>query len=204
MKNLMFFVLTVVFALNAKITFFLLLAGISIIISAQPRKGTWEINGSGSWGKVYNQGDLQFKTYELVAGMKYFVFKHLSAGISISAEGYQDRAEGFKVWLGSGFLVPNLDVFIINHKIYGISLKSAVDINIWGDYLDNTISSFTIGPKFSLNITPNLNTFLWVAYRRAEDFDTNYNTVASIPSDNFDIRWGFSYYLHRKQEKNKE
>lgn len=192
--------------MKAKISIFLLLAGISCVISAQPRKGTWEINGSGSWGKVYNQGDLQFKTYELDAGMNYFVFNRLSSGISISAEGYQDRIEEvFKVWRGSGFLVPNLDIFIINHKIYGISLKSAVDINIWGDYLDNTISSFTIGPKFFLNITPNLNTFLWVAYRRAEDFDTNYNTVASIPSDNFDIKWGFGYYLHRKQtNKHKE
>ncbi len=190
--------------MNAKITLFLLLAGISCIISAQPRKGTWEINGSGSWGKVYNQGDLQFKTYELDAGLNYFVFKHLSGGITISAEGYQDRVhKAFKVWSGSGFLVPTLDVFIINQKKYGMSVKVAADINIWGDYLDNTVSSFTTGPKFSINITPNLNTFLWVAYRRAEDFDTNYNTVASIPSDNLDVKWGFGYYFHRKQVKNK-
>lgn len=188
----------------AKITLFLLLAGISCMISAQPRKGSWEVNGSGSFGNVYALGNLQFKPYEIDAGLNYFVLKHLSAGITFSAEGYQKRTDGFKAWLGSGFLVPNLDVFIINHKIYGISVKSAMDINIWGDYLDNTISSFTIGPKFSLNITPNLNTFLWIAYRRAEDFDTNQNSVASIPSDNFDVKWGFGYYLHRKQTKNKE
>lgn len=185
--------------MKTKIAFLALFMGILTVSIAQPQKGTWEIGGSGFWNKTYNEGELQFKAYNLDIGANYFIFKHLSIGTAISTKGHQNLMYIHKPWVKTGFFVPNLDVYICNRNIFGISMKSSLDINFWGYYnLGNTISSFTIGPKVSWNITPHLGTYFWIAYRRQVDYDSTYDDFASIPSDNFDIRWGFSYYLHRK------
>ena len=183
----------------------LLFMGILTVSIAQPRKGTWEIGGSGFWNKVYNEGELQFKAYNLDVGANYFIFNHLSIGAAISTKGLQNLTYVHKPWVKTGFFEPNLDIYIFNHDIFGISVKGSLDINFWGEYnLGNKISSYSIGPKVSWNITPHFGTYLWVAYRRLEDIDSTYDDFFSIPSDNFDIRWGFSYYLHRKAKNNIE
>jgi hypothetical protein len=177
----------------------LLLLFICIVLTtkAQPQKGTWEIGGSGLWSKNLKENEVQYKVYNLELSANYFIFKYLSLGGSLAFKGYQERTDTNNAWLNTGYFKPNIEAYLINRKIFGISIKTALDINLYGDNKENSVSSFSFGPKFSWNITPNLSTNLWFAYRKLKNFDTT-NIPTVVPSDNFDIRWGFSYYLHRK------
>ena len=55
-------------------------------------------------------------------------------------------------------------------------------------------------PKTSWNNTQNLSTYLWIAFRKLDEFDNTNGFRAIVPSKNFDIRWAFSYYLHRREK----
>ena len=60
------------------------------------------------------------------------------------------------------------------------------------------------GPKISWNITPYLSTFLWGAYKRLEEYDTTVNYLTytpRVPNDNFNIQWGFSYFIPSNKSK---
>lgn len=101
------------------------------------------------------------------------------------------------------YFAPTIEYFALNKPKYGLSLKGAVNIRISRNSqdFDEDISAYMLGPKFSFNITPNISTYLWYAYRRLDDFDHTSGHRILIPSNNMDLRWGFSFYLNRKEKQ---
>jgi hypothetical protein len=192
--------------MKTKTTVSLLFIFIVLNISAQPQKGSWEIGGSGYWTKIYNNKELNNKITEINAEVAYFPYKFLSVGGILTYQKDKDYMQAFDPVYHNFFIAPTLDAYILNRKMYGISIKGALNFAVISDLSpgDKAVPSFMFGPKASWNITPNLSTYLWIAYRKLDEFDNTNGFRAIVPSKNFDIRWAFSYYLHRREKVKSE
>jgi len=186
--------------MKTKTIFTILLICIVLTTFSQPKKGTLEVGGSGYWTKIYNNNELFNKIAQINAEISYFPFKYLCFGGIVIYQKDKNFAQAFDPVYRNLFFAPTLEAYIINRKVYGISLKGAINFAILSDFppSDKTVPSYMFGPKASWNITQNLSTFLWFAYRKLDEFDNSAGFHSTVPSDNYDIRWGFSYYLHRK------
>lgn len=173
---------------------------------AQPEKGTWEIGGSGYWIKSNVRGELRYKSFELDIGSKYFIFNNVSLGGEINYIGYKDYSRVGSPKPYGFYFAPVLEAYFFNKEKFGISLKGKINFLVksssnWRVFdSSNEIPSYMFGPKVSWNITSNLSTYLWTAFRKIQDFDNTKGFSGVIPSDNFDIRWGFSYFLHSQKK----
>jgi len=174
----------------------------TLSLFAQPQKSTLEIGGSGYWMKIRNDEGPQLAIYDFNAQASYFLLRNLAIGGNLSFRGGKDYASPFNPTYHRLYFAPVFEGYLLNHHYYGISIKTMLNIRIsnTNKNLDKTISTFMIGPKFQWNITENLGTNIWFVYRDMNDLDnlSGYRTIA--PSTNFDIRWGFSYFLHPKNE----
>ncbi len=185
--------------MKTKITLLFLFIFFVVISIAQPQKGTWQISGSGYWINSYSNKELKLKTLQINAETNYFIFKHLSVGSIITFQTDKDYDRELDPTIRELFIAPTIDAYLLNCNKYAVSIKGALNFIVASNLIVETrIPSFMIGPKFSWNITPNLSTFIWSAYRRLEEFDNTIGFHSTVPSDNFDIRWGFSYFFHRK------
>lgn len=190
--------------MKTKSTAFILFLFIVFAAQAQPEKGTWQIGGSGNWIKTKNDGELKYKTYNLDAEVSYFVLKNLALGSDINLVGYKDYTKVNDPNIYGFYFAPALEAYVINHKTFGVSVKGSINFLVssskyWA-FTNKKMTSYMFGPKVAWNITSNLSTYLWAAYRKYDDFDMTKGFKNIIPSDNFDIRWGFSYFLHRKKQ----
>jgi len=188
--------------MKTKSTTFILFLFIVFSVQAQPEKGTWQIGGSGYRTKIYNHKELNDKIMQINAETSYFLFKYLALGGRIVYQRDKNYTQAFDPVYRNLFVGPILDAYILNRKQYSISVKGTINFAIQRSLPPSgeVVSSYMFGPKIAWNITPNLSTFLWAAYRRLDGFDNTSGFTSVIPSDNFDIRWGFSYFLHRKKK----
>ena len=192
--------------MKTKFNFILLLCIWSFSSLAQPQKGSLELGGTGYFTKVYRNyedPELYRNTFSITAFSSYFLFKHLSVGTKFLYEGTKYFQEAYDPRYKHFIVGPTAEAYLLNKRVFGISIKSELNFAIKSDYSidDKKLASFIIGPKASWNITPNLSTFLWFAYRDSKDWDYNRISGNLVPSKDFDINWGFSYYLHRKQKE---
>ncbi|MEZ5103415.1 MAG: hypothetical protein R2757_02885 [Draconibacterium sp.] len=189
--------------MKTKTTFIFLFLCSTVLTYAQPQTGTWEIGGSGYRTKIYNNNELNYKITQINTEISYFPFKHLSFGGIFTYQKQKDFTKAFDPVFHNLFIAPTLEAYIINRKVFGVSVKGAINFSILSNFPpgDKTVSSYRFGPKTSWNITPNFCTFLWFAYRKLDWFDNTIGFRSTVPSDNFDIRWGFSYFLHRKEKE---
>lgn len=188
--------------METKTSFFLFFLCTSLIAISQPKKGTWEIGGSGYWTKAHNEKVLKLKTYEINSEANYFLLKHLALGGYLTFQGEKDYTKVNAPRFHGLHVAPTLETYLLNHKIVGISIKGSINFLVSTNWdLKEKVSSYNLGPKVSLNITPTLSMYLWATYRKLNDFDYTGGFKSIAPSDNFDIRWGFSYYLHRKEKE---
>lgn len=175
---------------------------LSFTISAQPQKGSIEFGGSGNFSKSYNNGEKRTSIISVSANGSYFVFRHLSIGAKV----FYEKLNGLQLTNNpelSQFIVgPTIEAYLINKEKFGVSIKSTAGFALSSDYIfdDSKYTSFSVGPKAIWNISPNISTYLWFAYRDVKNRDDYTQNGSVFPSDNFDIRWGFSYYLHRKEK----
>ena len=188
--------------MKTKITLVFLSIFIVFLGKAQPKKGTWGIGGSGYRFKISQEKELQYKVYEINAEANYFLFKHLALGGNVTFKGSKDYTLANNDRFYGFYIAPSIEAYILNRKMFGLSVKGKINIVASTSWTFNEgVYSYLFGPKLSWNITPNLNTYLWVAYRRLDEYTNMTCTKNTIPSDNFDIRWGFSYFLHRKEKE---
>lgn len=180
---------------------FTLFLSLSLITKAQPQKGTLEIGGSGYYICSKGWEGEKLKSFSISPEIQYFVFKNFSFGGALILKGSKDYSLANSDWFHALFLSPSMEGFVLNRASFGLSMKGSINIVASTNYnIYKVISSYSLGPKFLWNITPNLSTYIWLAYRKLQDFDETSGHHAKIPSDNFDVRWGFSYYLHRKKK----
>lgn len=171
------------------------------IIFAQPQKGTWSLGGSGYWNKISGDDELKYKIYEINSEINYFIFNHLVAGSNLTLQGEKNFTKVNDPNFHCLYFAPIVEAYILNRERYGISVKGTMNFIISTNWDKNDkVPSYMFGPKASWNITPNLSTYLWFAYRKLDEFDNTVGYRSVVPSDNFDIRWGFSYFLHRKEK----
>ena len=164
---------------------------------AQPEKGSWGIGGTGYRIKIYDKGELLLKAFEIDAEASYFLHRNFALGGSIIYKGNKDYGLANNKRFHGLFVAPALEAFILNKEKYGISVKGTMNVVLSSNWdIKKNITSYMFGPKISWNITPYLSTFLWGTYKRLEEYDTTINYTTRIPSSNFDIRWGFTYFLH--------
>ncbi|WP_167605185.1 outer membrane beta-barrel protein [Maribellus sediminis] len=177
----------------------LILCLISIQTFAQPDRGSFELGGSGNYSSVNSTDEKKIKTFLLNTHVSYFIFKHFSAGFKVSYIGYKESNTINNLTAG-----PTLEAYLLNRNNFGISVKTGVNFVLKNNMYPQSkdYASFIIGPKVAWNITQNLSTFLWLSYRNSENADDFTQIGSTFPSDNFDVRWGFSYYLHRKGTEN--
>lgn len=192
--------------MKTKILLTILFAFFAIMIYSQPKKETWEIGASGYWMNMKKDGNSKLNIYEINSEANYYILRNLSVGGKLQFKGGKDFTRAFNPSFSQFNFAPIIDGYIINQNKFGISIKGALNIALAnsGEDLENKnrISSFQIGPKFSYYLTPNLSTFIWSAYRKMyHDFDSTTGFRIIGPSDNFDIRWGFSYFLQRKEKE---
>ncbi len=191
--------------MKTKFNFILLLCICSFSSLAQPQKGSFELGGTGYFNRVYDNLDNEHirNTYSITAFSSYFLFKHLSVGAKFLYEGTKYFEEAYDPRYKHFIVGPSAEAYLLNKRIFGLSIKSELNFALKSDYAidDKKLASFIIGPKASWNITPNLSTFLWFAYRDSKDWDYNKVSGNVVPSKNFNINWGFSYYLHQKQKE---
>ncbi|MCK3685787.1 hypothetical protein [Maribellus sp. YY47] len=189
--------------MKTQIILLLVFCTLSFSSFAQPRKGSTELSGFGNFTKGKSESGDKTATFELNTSASYFVLRNLSAGLKIYYRGYKEYEFQSNPILDEFVIGPTIEAFIMNQEKIGISLKTSLNFTLGSDFAaqDNGYSSFIIGPKVAWNITPNLSTFLWFAYRDTKNSDDYTQNGSIIPSDNFDIRWGFSYYLHSKKQK---
>jgi len=186
--------------MKTKILFIAIFSFVFIFSQAQPRKGTFEFGGSGYWMKQNSEGITYYKIYDFNSNVNYFIFNHLSLGGGIHFSGGKKIDENFDNKFHQIYFAPIIEGYVLNRERYGISIKAGFNIALadTGEKLDKRISSYMFGPKLSWNITHNLSTHIWVAYRNTKWGDNTLGFRATYPSDNLDVRWGFSYFLHRK------
>lgn len=169
---------------------------------AQPQKGTVEIGGSGYYisSKGPEEGD-KLKLFDLSPEIQYFIFKNLSVGGALTIKGDKNYSLANNDTFYGIFLSPSIEGYVLNRRLFGLSLKARMNIAASTNYnINETVTSYSFGPKVLWNITPSLSTYIWLAYRKLKDFDDTRESQWIIPSDNFDVRWGFSYYLQRKKD----
>ncbi|MCK5730087.1 MAG: hypothetical protein KAH68_03370 [Draconibacterium sp.] len=186
--------------MKTKITLVFLFICIALISKAQPQKGTWEVGGSGYFNKSYTKNkEAKFKIPKINAEVNCFIFKHLSIGTIVTFQSDKNYDRESEPTIRELFIAPTIDAYLLNRDKFAISMKGALNFIVASNLtIETRIPSYMIGPKFSWNISPNLSTFIWPAYRRLEEFDNTIGFLSTVPSDNFDIRWGFSYFFHRK------
>lgn len=167
---------------------------------SQPEKGSWSIGGSGYRIKIYDNKELFRKAFEINAEANYFIYRNFALGGSFIYKGNKDYSLANNDRFHGLFIAPTVEAYILNKEKYGISIKGTMNVVLSTNWdIEKNITSYMFGPKVSWNITPFLSTFLWGTYKRLEEYDTTTNYTTRVPSDNFDIRWGFSYLLHKKK-----
>lgn len=175
---------------------------LSLITKAQPQKHTLELGGSGYYIRSKSSEGDKLKVFEIRPEVQYFLFKNFAIGGAVNIKGHKDYSLANNDLFYGIFLSPSIEGYLLNHKLFGLSVKGSMNIVVSTNYdITKDVSSYSLGPKASLNITPSLSTYIWLAYRKLEDFDDTMGFTSKIPSDNFDIRWGFSYFLHPKKDK---
>ena len=189
---------------SSKIIFLFLTFLISSYCYAQPQKGTLGIGGSGFWITTKpEEGENLYKQLNFTADGQYFINNNLALGAEIRFYKYSTISEIDKSNSNNLFFSPFAEGYLFNSEKWGLSGKLMYSAIIYSDHKHDLLSNFIIGPKASFNITPSLSAFVWMDYRKLpEKYNVNYpgSVGAFFPSDNFDIRWGFNYYLHSLKE----
>ncbi|QIA09462.1 hypothetical protein [Draconibacterium halophilum] len=188
--------------MKTHLLFLILFFLISCIVSAQPQKGSIEFGGSGTYSKSYNNGEKRTSTFSVSAHSSYFVLPNLSVGAKVFYEKLKDSKVTYDPENSQFIVGPTIEAYLLNKEKFGVSIKSTANFALSSDYIfdDSKYTSFSVGPKGIWNISPNISTYLWFAYRDVKNRDDYTQNGSVFPSDNFDIRWGFSYYLHRKEK----
>ncbi|HKL32508.1 MAG TPA: hypothetical protein VJ919_08245 [Tangfeifania sp.] len=174
-------------------------------VSAQPKKNSWSIGGSGYWIKIKsNSGDYR-SIYNLAVDGQYFIFRNFAVGTEVEYIGGRALDTPNKPRYHELYVSPTIEGYLFNRPKWGLSVKGLISLNASIKSSmdpDNLLSYYMFGPKVSYNITPNLSCYTWFAYRRLPDDITNNYPGRSVayPSDNYDLRFGFTYYLHPKKE----
>lgn len=173
----------------------------SFVICVQPLQGTIDLGGSGYFFSSKSKEGDKLKVYNIRPEFQYFLLKNFAVGSAITIKGSKDYSLANNDNYYGIFISPSIEGYIVNRRSFGLSVKGGLNIVASTNYdISKSISSYSIGPKISWNLSPNITTFLWFSYRKLEDFDDTIGFTYQFPSDNFDVRWGFSYYLHNKKE----
>jgi hypothetical protein len=173
-------------------------------VSAQPQKKSWSIGGSGYWVKMRSHGENKLTRFDYSLNGQYFLFRHFALGAEIDYRGGRALDLAGKPRYHELYFSPVIEGYLINNKNFGISLKGLASLNasIKSNFdPEKLVSFYMFGPKLSYNITPNFSIYSWFTYRKLSDEGTNNYPGRTVifPSDNNDIRFGFSYYFHPKK-----
>ena len=171
---------------------------LTISVSAQPKKDSWSIGGSGFWMKTKSRGEDKRTMFDFTAAGQYFILRNFAVGTEVEYAGGRRLDETFKPRYYDVFISPTLEGYIINRPQWGLSLKGLINLKVAHG---TEVSFYKLGPKLSYNITPNLTLFSWYNYHKVRNITNSFpGWAVTYPSDNYDLRVGFTYYLHPRQE----
>jgi len=190
--------------MKTKSTAFILFLFIVFAAQAQPEKGTWQIGGSGYRVKMKDSGEPVRNIYEYNAEGSYFILKNFSAGCELTYKGGKDTDSSVKNKYHGFFLSPTSELYLLREGKFTGSVKGLVKFNISGTgtfHKSKAIQSYMFGPKVSWFIADNVSFYSWVAFRKLMDDSSNFpGWTAVIPSENYDVRFGFNIFLQRKKK----